>query len=101
MPEKKNEMWGEGRRGFDCAFCLLGGRKRGLNAEFAEGAEGVEKRTARVGEEIGCISIAGAHPSQNPRRMGHPQIQVSGGVTGARDDEEEELACGGGGYRYA
>jgi hypothetical protein len=98
MVEEKNEMRGEERRGFDCAFCLLGGRKRRLNAEFAEGAE---KRTARVGEEIGCVSIVGAHPSQNPRRMGHPQVQVSGGVTGAREDEEEELACGGGGYRYA
>ena|ERR1700739_4971880 len=101
MVGEKNEMRGDERRGFDCAFCLLGGRKRGLNAEFAEGAEGAEKRTARVGEEIGCVSIIGAHPSQNPRRMGHPQLQMSGGVAGAREDEEEELAGGRGGYGYA
>jgi hypothetical protein len=52
MAEKKNEMRGEERHGFDRAVFIFGGRKRGLNAEDAEEARRDHRDKKRRAERI-------------------------------------------------
>ncbi len=52
MAEKKNEMQGEERRGFDGAVFGFGGRKERLNAEDAEEARRDHRDKKRRAERI-------------------------------------------------
>ncbi|HXJ11085.1 MAG TPA: hypothetical protein VNH19_02340, partial [Candidatus Limnocylindrales bacterium] len=69
-------------------------RKKEINAEFAEGAECAEKRTARK-EEIGCSSIVRAHVSQKARNVGHPQVHLRGAFVDQREEGTESAGGDG------